>query len=233
MNSSQRSNIPIILITGFGPFRSVLNNPSWEVAKALKTFLEWTRPLHIILHQIQVTYDDVTKQVPDYWIQYNPTLVIHIGVAKGAREIRLEKYACNTGYCHADKNGIVPETGQCIKNNAPNVLMTHVPLNDICACVRRRINLPIVVSENAGRYLCEYIYYQSLFIDSNRTIFIHIPDLDKSFTIENLAETIQLIIYEALRFIGPIPIVNQHENYLIHSNIVTHKFEKLNINTLS
>jgi pyrrolidone-carboxylate peptidase len=70
----QSNGIPVILITGFGPFRSTHTNPSWEVAKALKTYLEWSRPIHIILKQLQVTYDDVTKKVPDYWIKYNPTV---------------------------------------------------------------------------------------------------------------------------------------------------------------
>jgi pyrrolidone-carboxylate peptidase len=74
MNSSKQSNIPVVLITGFGPFRSVLVNPSWEVAKALKTYLEWTRPIHIVLKELQVTYDDVTTKIPDYWMTYNPTV---------------------------------------------------------------------------------------------------------------------------------------------------------------
>jgi pyrrolidone-carboxylate peptidase len=74
MSSSQQSNIPVVLITGFGPFRSVLVNPSWEVAKALKTYVEWTRPIHIILKQLEVTYDDVSNKVPDYWVKYNPTV---------------------------------------------------------------------------------------------------------------------------------------------------------------
>ena len=74
MTTSQPSTIPVVLITGFGPFRSVHVNPSWEVAKALKTYLKWTRPIHIILEQLQVTYDDVTTKVPDYWIKYNPTV---------------------------------------------------------------------------------------------------------------------------------------------------------------
>jgi len=79
------------------------------------------------------------------------------------------------------------------------------------------------------RYLCEYIYYQSLFIDSKRTIFIHIPDLDKNYTIENLAETIQLIIYEALRCVDPLPLLNQNGNYYINSNTNSNKNEKLNL----
>ncbi|CAF0807595.1 unnamed protein product [Rotaria sordida] len=232
MNSSQQSNIPVILITGFGPFSSSLVNSSWEVAKALKTYLEWKNPIHIILKQLQVIYDDVATKIPDYWIQYNPTLVIHLGVAKGSKEIRLERYACNTDYCHADNNGIVPEIGQCIKNGEPKRLMTNLPLRDICARVQRRTNLPIIVSDNAGRYLSEYMYYQSLFIDSKRTLFIHLPDLNKNITIENLAGIIQLIIYEALHYVDPLPILNQNGNYLINSNTIFHHNEKFKFNKL-
>ena len=72
MNSSPTTTIPVVLITGFGPFRSVVTNPSWEVAKALKNYLEWTRPIQIVLEQLQVTYDDVTSRVPDYWLKHNP-----------------------------------------------------------------------------------------------------------------------------------------------------------------
>ncbi|CAF1242387.1 unnamed protein product [Adineta ricciae] len=146
MNSSpQHSGIPVILITGFGPFRSVHKNPSWEVAQALKTYVQWTRPLHIITHQLQVTYDDVSKKIPDYWINYNPTLVVHIGVATGSKEVRMEKYACNTDYFHTDNNGSAPETGQCIKNDAPKVLLAQLPLSDICSRIFMRIYLLSII----------------------------------------------------------------------------------------
>jgi len=74
MDSSISSNIPVVLITGFGPFRSVLVNPSWEVAKALKMYLEWKCPIHIIIEQMDVTYDDVSTKIPDHWLKYNPTV---------------------------------------------------------------------------------------------------------------------------------------------------------------
>lgn len=170
MNSKENlKSIPIILITGFGPFRSVDFNPSWEVAKALQTYLEWTRSIKIVLEQLQVTYDDVTTKIPRFWSEYNPTvntsfnkldffseilkkLVIHLGVAKGTAEIRLERYACNTDYCHADNNGLVPETGQCIVENASLVLKTGLPLDNICEQVQKqKPNLPVIISENAGR----------------------------------------------------------------------------------
>jgi hypothetical protein len=52
-------------------------------------------------------------------------------------------------------------------------------------------------------------------------VFIHIPELDDEFTVENLAETIQLIIYELLRCVDPLPSLNQDGNYLINPNVRT------------
>ena len=72
-----------------------------------------------------------------------------------------------------------------------------------------------MISNDAGRFLCEYLYYQSLFIDPKRTVFIHIPELNKKYTVENLAETIQLIVYELLYCVDPLPSLNQYGNYLI------------------
>ena len=74
MASSDSSDIPVVLVTGFGPFRSVMVNPSWEVAKVLKNYLEWTRPIHLIIEQMNVTYEDVSKRIPDHWLKYNPTV---------------------------------------------------------------------------------------------------------------------------------------------------------------
>jgi hypothetical protein len=51
-------------------------------------------------------------------------------------------------------------------------------------------------------------------------------------TIENLAETIQLIIYEALRYVDPLPILNHNGNYLINSNNFARNNQKLKLGML-
>ncbi|CAF1600664.1 unnamed protein product [Adineta ricciae] len=219
MDTSIPYDVPVVLITGFGPFHSVRVNPSWEVAKALKTYLEWTCPVHIIIEQMNVTYDDVSNKIPEYWLKYNPTLVIHIGVAVGTQEIQVERAACNIDYCYPDNNGTTPDCGRCIKTDAPDTITTLLPIDDICARARRRTKVPIGTSDDAGRFLCEFIYYQSLFIDPKRSVFIHIPDSNENLTIQDMAKAIQLIIYELLHCVDPLPRLNQNGNYLINPNV--------------
>ncbi|CAF5079295.1 unnamed protein product, partial [Rotaria socialis] len=48
-------------------------------------------------------------KIPEYWLKYNPTLVIHIGVAAGTTAIHIERCAFNHDYCHEDNNGTLPE----------------------------------------------------------------------------------------------------------------------------
>lgn len=106
--------------------------------------------------------------------------------------------------------------------------MTTLPVDEICARVQRRAPLPVRTSNDAGRFLCEYIYYQSLFIDRKRTVFIHIPDADEKFTIEKLAKTIQLIICELIRCVDPLPNLNSEGNYLINPNVLPTTEEETN-----
>lgn len=48
------------------------------------------------------------------------------------------------------------------------------------------------------RYLCEYIYFKSLHINKNHTIFIHVPNLDEVNTVDKLAESLKCIIRKLL-----------------------------------
>lgn len=48
------------------------------------------------------------------------------------------------------------------------------------------------------RYLCEYIYFKSLSINKNQTIFIHVPQLDQDNTAQKLAEKLKCVIKKLL-----------------------------------
>jgi pyroglutamyl-peptidase len=44
------------------------------------------------------------------------------------------------------------------------------------------------------RYLCEFTYFTSLNIDNLRTIFIHVPMLNKPYSAADLAEGIKTVL---------------------------------------
>ena len=67
-----------------------------------------------------------------------------------------------------------------------------------CQLNATQCELQFSKSDNAGRYLCEHIFYKSLRCDAQRTIFIHVPILEKPYSAEKSAEGIKLLILCAL-----------------------------------
>lgn len=57
----------------------------------------------------------------------------------------------------------------------------------------------VVVSNDPGRYLCDFIYYTSLNVNEMRTAFIHVPPLDRPYSARQMADGIRLAIREMLK----------------------------------
>ncbi|KAJ9608680.1 hypothetical protein H2200_006451 [Cladophialophora chaetospira] len=83
-----------VLVTGFGPFKSFLINPSWLIASALPDELYPSTPsdsksppykITLIVHPsaIRVSYSTVSTVVPALLATHNPDFILHIGMAGG------------------------------------------------------------------------------------------------------------------------------------------------------
>ena len=77
--------------------------------------------------------------------------------------------------------------------NGEEKLKTNYDYNDLVS--RLENNYKVIISNNAGNYLCNNIYYHGLkYIKDNnlktKMIFIHIPKKDKISNVENLAKHI-------------------------------------------
>ena len=166
-----------LLITGYGPFRNYKVNPSWEAVKSLQQVKDWI----IVKECATVEYSFVSKYLPEWISNHQPNVIIHVGV--GSPDVfKLETIAHNSEYTEPDVQNQVPLHGKCIDlETACSHLETQMDAECILEYCKSLGIQHIQVSNDAGRYLCEFILYRSLYqiiqVDHLNipVIFIHVP----------------------------------------------------------
>ncbi|KAF2439883.1 peptidase C15, pyroglutamyl peptidase I-like protein [Karstenula rhodostoma CBS 690.94] len=85
------STLTRVLVTGFGPFGNVINNPSWGIASRLPTTLP--NNISILVHPsaVPVAYHPVIDLVPGLIADIQPDISLHIGVAEGRTYFAVEQ----------------------------------------------------------------------------------------------------------------------------------------------
>ncbi|KAK7861816.1 hypothetical protein R5R35_000581 [Gryllus longicercus] len=193
---------PVVVLTGFGPFGQYKTNASWEVVKAVKDLGVDDLGIHLETKEIQVSYKTVLEEIPKLWLEFKPTLVIHLGVSAAATELTIESCAHKSGYRRCDVSGKLPPDGKCVNGVCEDVY-SELDLQKVVGDMNNtNIGVSATISNNAGRYLCEFIYYTSLCIDNRHTLFIHVPDIGKPYTLEQMAQGIKVIIGSIMDQIG-------------------------------
>ncbi|XP_023022485.1 pyroglutamyl-peptidase 1 [Leptinotarsa decemlineata] len=184
-----------ILVTGFGPFGDHNVNASWQAVKLLPEVID---NLKIVKKEIPVTYKYVECEVPSLWQDLDPILVIHVGVSSFTDTLAIEECANRDGYTRIDCSGMKHSTGKACFNG-DDCIFTEINIKDICATLNESGKIKSHISNNAGRYLCEFIYYNSLKINKKRTLFIHVPPLDQPYSAAELSEGLLEVIKCALK----------------------------------
>jgi pyroglutamyl-peptidase len=202
-----------VLITGFGPFPSAPFNPSASLVKAL---MRRRRPaldgIEIGAHVFATSYAAVERDLPKLLAQ-QPDVVLLFGVAGRRRHLCIETRAQNAmTLMFPDAAGHKPRDS-IITPGAPVSLRGNTPFMRLLAAARGRF--PSRLSRDAGRYLCNYVYWQALQRTENGRLvqFVHIPALrkakyrsDKSASFDQLvraAESVLISLIVAHRHIAP------------------------------
>ncbi|KAA1067705.1 hypothetical protein PGT21_015014 [Puccinia graminis f. sp. tritici] len=169
-----------ILLTGFGPFRNHEKNASFEIVKRASESggfdsEDGNSAVELVVHPkpVRVSYRTVDELLSRlYHTHPDLDLVIHTGIAQLPRaEFLLEKIAHREHYKSPDVDGLLPDPSLSDSETRPASLSSSVMLDQLVERVQDQISQPInlKVSENAGRFLCEYIYYSSLLRFENLT----------------------------------------------------------------
>lgn len=120
--------------------------------------------------------------------------MVHLGITSTGSEISLESVAHKNGYKKTDIYGKLPENGSAIGKH--DVLHAALNVHSVAEKLNNsaEFDVPIQVSSNAGRYLCEFIFYTSLNIDTLRVVFVHVPNIDKGYTTLEMALVVKEMI---------------------------------------
>jgi pyroglutamyl-peptidase len=190
--------MPRILLTGFGPFPGVADNPSAWLAEtcAQQASPEFEGELHA---QILPTEWQATALMPRLYASLQPHVMIHFGVSEHANAFRIERSAHNRAALRIDACQALP-AGRVIHAEGPHRLDTRLPASRLAAHLRTS-GLPAVTSRSAGSYLCNFLYYHSLDWarrqpEPRLVLFVHVPPLE-SFSREALLRGAQ----ETVRFV--------------------------------
>ncbi|HMG80443.1 MAG TPA: pyroglutamyl-peptidase I [Xanthobacteraceae bacterium] len=163
-----------VLITGFGPFPGAPFNPSAALAKALA---RRRRPalagIERVVHVFATTYASVDRDLPKLFAQkQKPDVVLMFGVAGRRRQLCIETRARNAvSLLFPDASGHRPRHG-VIKLRGPAALAGNAPFARLAGAAGARL------SRDAGRYLCNYVYWRALEqVRGARPLvqFVHIP----------------------------------------------------------
>jgi pyroglutamyl-peptidase len=165
-----------VLITGFGRFPGAPFNPSAPLARAVA---KRRRPafadVRRILHIFETSYAAVDRDLPKLLARHKPDIVLMFGLAGRTNFVRIETRARNArSVLFPDVTGYQPDAREIARGKPP--LRGHAPFARLLAASRAS-RTPTRLSRDAGRYLCNYVYWRALEASRSGTLaqFIHIP----------------------------------------------------------
>jgi len=189
-----------IVVTGFGPFGEHSTNASWEAVRLLPQICkDFKNPVKV--EEIPVEYAWVGKQPESRW--KDAAFTVHVGVSGRDSLVTLECGAHNTGYCKPDIASSCPK-GECCVEGAVDEATTCLNMEELLEQVSkagRETGLEFQLSKDAGRYLCDFVYYRALHCSAGRALFIHVPPLGKPYNASQLAEAIAIVLKNIVKMI--------------------------------
>ncbi|KAF8016620.1 hypothetical protein BT93_H1980 [Corymbia citriodora subsp. variegata] len=182
-----------INVTGFKKFQGVPENPTETIVNNLRSFVEKkglppgvTLGTCTVLEAagdsalpmlIEVMESGISSKVSTCDAQ---VVWLHLGVNSGAHKFAIERQAVNEATFRCpDELGwqpqqlpIIPEDGQTSRAR-----QTSFSTKAILKCLKKK-GYDVTLSDDAGRFVCNYVYYHSLRLAEQRdgrSLFVHVP----------------------------------------------------------
>jgi len=190
-----------MVVTGFGPFGEHSTNASWEAVRLLPQICTDLK-IPVKVEEIPVEYAWVQNQPESRW--KDAAFTVHVGVSGRDSVVTLECGAHNIGYCKPDIESSCPQ-GECCVDGADEEASTCLNMEEMLEQVSQagsETGLEFQLSKDAGRYLCDFVYYKALHCSAGRALFIHVPPLNKPYSANQLAEAIAIVLKTITKMIA-------------------------------
>ncbi|RSZ38487.1 MULTISPECIES: pyroglutamyl-peptidase I [unclassified Variovorax] len=177
---------PRVLVAGFEPFENDPVNPAWEIARALDGWacegavvqaLQLPCVFGRAIHVLDAAMAGIVAAKAPL------PLVLCIGAAGGRTEISLERAALNVDDARIPDNAGYQPIDIEVVADGPAAYFSTLPIK---AMVRdmRAAGLPAAVSNSAGTFVCNHIFYALMHriatwpaLAHTRGGFVHVPYL--------------------------------------------------------
>ena len=175
-----------VLVTAFEPFGGAETNITQSILSLLPdSIADWA----IEKVCLPVSFKRAPIVLREAIATYSPDLVIMLGQCPAGENIRLERFAINMmDSTKGDNDGYIPNE-ETIYPYQPLALQTSLPIKELVGFCTDNVQ-PIQVSNSAGLYVCNRVYYEALYLQQN-ALFVHIP---KNFDIKTAITIIKNII---------------------------------------
>lgn len=167
----------LILLTGFEPFGGAADNPSRAAVLALA---EQPPPgVRLVTAILPVTYEGAAPALRDAVRSLRPDVVIGAGLAGGRRELSVERVAINVDDARLADNLGQRRIDSPVVPGGPAGYFSTLPIKSVAAAIRRA-GVPASVSQTAGTFLCNHVFYAGCHLAATefpamRVGFIHMP----------------------------------------------------------
>lgn len=171
----------VILVTGFGAFLDVTENPSRAVARALADDVELQAALgaRVLAGELPVVFEEIAPALDEHLRVARASgqlaAVLALGVQREA-SFRLERRARHV--LSSEKLDNAGVAGAGLELTPPRELRTSADLEHLEAALRAAGAADVTISDDAGGYVCERTYHALLGRAEEHglpAVFLHLP----------------------------------------------------------
>lgn len=175
-----------VLISAFTPFYKSTNNYSMEVIKYINIdFIDLQKQI------IDVVYDECFTSLEKLNLE-RFDLIIALGEARSRKELTFESQALNLASCSIVDNKNALKQNEVIDISYPRIIKTKLDLSLIKEYGS--------ISNDAGKFVCNNLYFHLLKNYSDKSLFIHIPECHNDTNLYKVyADTITKVIKKLLK----------------------------------